>query len=290
MTQLETDKYLSHPEPFASDPEKIRARHESNRKAWNEGAQHSYSPKVNEIIEFIRSGKSSLHPVELTYLKEILPTCNLAIHLQCASGRDTLSLLNEGVRRVIGVDISDVHIANARRISSALDVPAEWYRCDILDTPAELDGTADLIYTGRGAINWLQDLNSWAQVCTRLLRPGGWVSVFDGHPFTWLFDEESTGYEYSGVNYFDHCESDSGWSPTYIGDIGIPVEQQARKYECLWPVSSVFKALTQAGLAVVHFGEHPEPYWEEFPNLRLELRGRIPNTFSMLARKLDQVK
>jgi hypothetical protein len=32
-------------------------------------------------------------------------------------------------------------------------------------------------------------------------------------------------------------------------------------------------------------GEHPEPYWEEFPHLKAELRGRIPNTFSLLARK-----
>jgi SAM-dependent methyltransferase len=183
------------------------------------------------------------------------------------------------------VDISDVHIDNARRISSALNAPAEWYRCDILDTPAELDGTADLVYTGRGALNWLQDLDAWARVIARLLRPGGAVSVFDGHPITWLFKMESTIYEYSGVDYFAHCESGAGWPDTYIGDIGIPVEQQARKYECLWPVSGIFQSLTRAGLAVVHFGEHPESYWEEFPNLKSELRGRIPNTFSMLARK-----
>jgi SAM-dependent methyltransferase len=286
MTQPDAEKYLSQPEQFARDPKEIRARHESNRRSWNEGALHGYTPLIGQVIEFIRSGKSNLHPVERTYLAEILPACDLVIHLQCASGRDTLSLLNEGVRRVVGVDISEVHIDNARRISSALNAPAEWYRCDILDTPVELDGTADLVYTGRGALNWLQDLNAWAQVCTRLLKPGGVLSVFEGHPFTWLFETESTAYEYSGVNYFNHCESNTGWPDTYIGDIGIPIQQQARKYECLWPVSSVFQALTHAGLVVIHFGEHPEPYWEEFPNLRPELRGRIPNTFSMLAKKI----
>jgi len=285
MTQSSDDNDLDRPEAFARDPDEIRARHESNRKGWNEGALHGYTPEIENIIEFIRSGKSNLHPVERTYLAEILPECGLAIHLQCASGRDTLSLLNEGVKRVIGVDISDVHIDNARRISTALDAPAEWYRCDILDTPAELDGSADLVYTGRGALNWLQDLDGWAQVVARLLKPGGVVSVFEGHPFTWLFKMESSTYEYSGVDYFAHCESGAGWPETYIGDIGISNEEQARKYECLWPVSSVFQALTRAGLSVVHFGEHPEPYWDEFPNLKPELRGRIPNTFSMLAKK-----
>jgi len=285
MTQSDEEKYLIQAESFTHDADEIRARHESNRQSWNEGAQHGYTPNIDHVIDFIRSGKSSLHPVERTYLAEILPACDLAIHLQCASGRDTLSLLNEGVKRVVGVDISDIHIDNARQASQALNAPAEWYRCDILDTPAALDGTADLVYTGRGALNWLQDLDAWAAVVARLLKPGAFVSVFEGHPFTWLFQMGSATYEYNGVDYFSHCESESGWPDTYIGDIGIPVEQQARKYECLWPVSSVFQALTRAGLAVVHFGEHPEPYWDEFPNLKPELRGRIPNTFSMLAKK-----
>ncbi len=286
MTQPSDDNDLGQPEQFARNLDEIRARHESNRKSWNEGALHGYTPEIDNIIKFIRAGKSNLHPVERTYLGGYLPTTDLAIHLQCASGRDTLSLLNEGVSRVIGVDISDVHIDNARRISTALNAPAEWYRCDILDTPAQLNGSADLVYTGRGALNWLQDLEGWGQVIARLLKPEGVVSVFDGHPFTWLFKAESTHYEYSGITYFRHCDSGAGWPDTYIGDIGIPIEQQARHYECLWPLSSIFQALTRAGLAVVHFGEHPEDYWDEFPNLKPELRGRIPNTFSMLAKKV----
>ena len=286
MTQSNDDKFLMRPEPFAHDAPEIRARHESNRKSWNEGAQHGYTPRNDLTIEFLRSGQSSLHPVERTYLAGYLRSCDLAIHLQCASGQDTLSLLNEGARRVVGVDISDVHIENARKISSALNAPAAWYRCDLLDTPAELDGSADIVYTGRGAVNWIQDLDAWARVVARLLKPGGVVSLFEGHPFTWLFEMEAADYEYSGLNYFTHCESASGWPDTYIGDIGIPVGQQSRKYECLWPLSSVFQALTRAGLVIVHFGEHPEAYWNEFPNLKPELIGRIPNTFSMLAKKV----
>ena len=275
----------SHSEQFAQTEQEIRTRHEANRLSWNEGAAHGYTPEIQHTIEFLSSGKSNLHPVERSYLGPILPGLGLAIHLQCASGRDTLSLLNEGVQRVIGVDISDVHIANARQISAALQARAEWYRCDLLDTPASLDGTADLVYTGRGALCWLQDLDSWARVVARLLKPGGLVSVFDGHPFTWLFKPEASTYEYNGIDFFRHCESGVGWPDTYIGDIGIPAEQQARKYECLWPVSSVFQALTHAGLAVIHFGEHPNSYWEEFQHLRPELHGRIPNTFSLMARK-----
>jgi SAM-dependent methyltransferase len=273
-------------EPFAETPDEIRRRHESNRLSWNEGASHGYTPQIDETIEFLRAGKSNLHSVERTYLADILPGCDLAIHLQCASRRDTLSLLNEGVRRVIGVDISDIQIENARRTSAALNAPAEFIRCDILETPTTLNGSADLVYTGRGAINWLQDLKAWAHVVFRLLKQGGWVSVFDGHPFTWLFDQEAESYQYNFNDYFSTCESSVGWPSSYIGDIGIPLEQQSHKYKCLWPVSSVFQALINAGLVVVHFDEHPETYWDEFPQLKPELRGRIPNTFSILARKM----
>lgn len=285
MTQPTEDSLAWHTFPAAQTMDEVRALHESNRRSWNEGALHGYTPENDATIEFLRSGHSSLHPVERTYLADILPGCGLAIHLQCASGRDTLSLLNEGVQRVIGVDISDVHIDNARKISAALNAPAEWYRCDILDTPAELNGTADLVYTGRGALCWLHDLDAWAQVIARLLKPGGVVSVFEGHPFTWLFQTEAETYLYNGVNFFDHRESGTGWPDTYIGNEGMPVEEQSIKYECLWPVSRVFMALVRAGLTVVHFGEHPEPFWDEFPHLKPELAGRIPNTFSLLARK-----
>ena len=48
---------------------------------------------------------------------------------------------------------------------------ATWVEADVLDVPHELDGTADLLYTGRGAIIWLQDLDRWAAVLRRLLAP-----------------------------------------------------------------------------------------------------------------------
>ncbi|MBI4927215.1 MAG: class I SAM-dependent methyltransferase, partial [Anaerolineae bacterium] len=254
----------------------------------NEGALQGYTPQIAETIAFIRDGGSNLHPVERSYLGNLLPTVETAIHLQCASGRDTLSLLNEGVKRVVGVDISDVMIDNARQTSTALNAAAEWVRCDILDTPHELDGTADLVYTGRGALCWMQDLQGWARVIARLLKPGGYFSVFDDHPANWLFDaEKSTDtYVYSGLNYFETCISGMGWPSTYIGELEIPIEKQGRKYERLWTLSQIFQAVTQAGLSVIHFGEHPDPYWELFPHLQPELQGKIPLTFSLLARKV----
>jgi len=280
----------SQPNPDPQNEAEVRALHEANRAGWNEGAIH-YTQSIAETIEFLRAGKSNLHPVERHNLVDCLGNfhtwCKTAIHLQCASGRDTLSLWNEGVEQVIGVDISDVHIENARKISAALNAPAAWYRCDVLDTPPELDNTADLVYTGRGALCWLHDLNAYAKVVYRLLKPGAVYHVLDDHPAAFLFDTEAETYQYSGITYFGGVEASAGWPTTYIGDsIGIPLEQQATKYERGWTLMDIFNALSSAGLVVEYLGEHPDAYWTVFPNLRPDLRGRIPLTFSILARKV----
>ncbi|MGV8084606.1 MAG: methyltransferase domain-containing protein [Coriobacteriia bacterium] len=272
------------PLPPARDSSEVRARHEGNRAAWNEGAC-AYTAGIDNTIAFLKEGNSNLHPIERANLGDLRAWCHTAIHLQCASGRDTLSLWNEGVQRVIGIDISDVHIDNARRTSVALGAPAEWFRCDVLDTPHTLDGTADLVYTGRGALGWLHDLDAWAAVVYRLLKPGGVFHVLDEHPANWLFDTEARTLVPTGIDYFSHGETSKGWPATYIGDIGVPVERQATKYEHLWTLSAIFQALRGAGLTVEQLGEYPDPYWDAFPNLPPDLARRIPMTFSMLARR-----
>jgi len=263
----------------------IRERHESNRQAWNEGAAASYARMVDEVVDFIRSGQSSLHPVERENIGQLLAGMQRVIHLQCAGGRDTLSFLNEGVAEVVGVDISDVMIESAQRATDALGARATWYRCDLFDTPHDLDGTADLVYTGRGAIIWMQDLAPWAAVVARLLKPGGHFHVLDNHPLLYLFDDTNQELRWSGQDYLEGGGYSQGWPSEYIGDIGKPLDEQARAHERGWPIASVFNALTAAGLRVEYIGEHREGYWSEKSYLPEGIRDAIPLTFSMLARK-----
>lgn len=287
MAKKETESILGVPfrlEAATDDAAEVRRRHDANRRAWNEGAA-AYTRSFDDTLAFLQAGNSNLHPVERANLGALRAWCDTAIHLQCASGRDTLSLWNEGVRQVIGIDISQVHIGNARRLSEALAAPAHWYCCDVLATPHELDGTADLVYTGQGALCWLHDLTGWAAVVCRLLKPGGILHLFDDHPLTWLFDLDAETYTASGFDYFAHSESSQGWPATYIGSAGGPVAQQTRKFERVWPLSAIFQALRGAGLCIEHLGEHQDGFWNNFPNLRPELRGRIPLTFSLIARR-----
>jgi SAM-dependent methyltransferase len=271
-------------EPPAESEREVRARHEANRCAWNQGATE-YRRQFEETLAFLRAGGSNLHPVERANLGDLGTWCDSAIHLQCASGRDTLSLWNEGVKRVAGVDISDLHIENARRLSDALGAPATWYRCDVLDTPRELDGTAGLVYTGRGAVCWIHDLAGWARVAYRLLRPGGVFHIFDSHPAIALFDLDAETLVPTGYDYFEHGEENRGWGSNYLGDLGLPLAEHAPKHERQWTLGAMFQALRDAGLVIDRLGEHREQYYDEFPRLRPDLRATLPLTFSIMARR-----
>ena len=271
----------------AGDTDDVRARHAENRIAWNEGAR-GYSEDNDNRVRWLRAGESSLHSVERANLARVGPLaqwCRRAIHLQCASGYDTLSLYLEGAQEVIGVDISDVHIDNARQTSDQLGFPASWYCCDILDAPTELDASADLLYTGRGALCWLHDINAWAAVCARLLRAGGVLSLFDDHPASWLFDPESEELQASKLDYFRHAEAVRGWPDEYLGDLGKDDSQHTVKHARLWPIGDVFQALTGAGFVVEYLGEHNDEYWASFPKLSAVDKATLPLTFSILARR-----
>jgi SAM-dependent methyltransferase len=274
-------------EEAARTDAEVRARHQENRRAWNEGA--AWYTAANEVrVADLRAGRSNLHPVERRNLARVGPLqdwCRRAVHLQCASGYDTLSLLLEGAHEVVVVDISDVHIENARWTSQQLGMPATWRCCDVLDTPHDLDGTADLVYTGRGAIYWLHDLNGWAQVVARLLRPGGVLSLLEDHPVTWLFSQDTPTLTPSGNDYFTHAEWNKGWPDSYIGELEVPTEAQTAKHERLWKLSDVVNALVEAGLNVTYLGEHRDEYWEAFPKLSAEEKAKLPMTFSVVARK-----
>jgi SAM-dependent methyltransferase len=194
-----------------------KQRHQANRAAWNEAAQH-YKLEIEQDIAFLRAGGKNLMAPELRLLADLGAWCRRAIHLQCAGGRDTLSLWNHGAAEVIGIDISDTMIACASAKSEALGAPAQWYCCDVLDAPHELDGTADLVYTGRGALNWVMDIEAWAQVVARLLKPGGGrLYVFEGHPLDWGLEMTATGELVLTGDYFSQAiEKHQGWSPDYI--------------------------------------------------------------------------
>src|SRR5438874_382138 len=64
-----------------------------------------------------------------------------------------------------------------------------------------------------------------------------------------------------------------------------PQAAQAHKHERQWTLGHIMNALIDAGLLLERFEEHPEQYWNPFPNLPREIANRLPYTFSLLMRQ-----
>ena len=255
--------------------------HAANRAAWDEAAER-YEGWLDAAIALIRSGGTSLFPVEVELIGDLRGRCRRAIHLQCAGGRDTLSLWNLGADEVIGVDISPRMLDLAARLTAATGAPARWIESDVLDTPHELDGTADLVYTGRGSIIWLQDLDAWAAVLHRLLAPSGRLVIFDGHPAEWLFDADEDGHWIAtDYDYFGGPEASKGWAPEYIDRLSIDEDDQGWKFARAWTLGEIVTALLGAGLKLERVAEHPVDWWAGHRDVRPEERGRVPLSFSV---------
>ena len=258
--------------------------HAATRLAWDEAAER-YERWLPEAIELIRSGGTNLFGVEVELIGDLHGRCRRAIHLQCAGGRDTLSLWNLGADEVVGVDFSPRMLELAARLATATGAPARWVLSDVLDTPHDLDRTADLVYTGRGSLIWLQDLDAWAAVIARLLAPSGRFVLFEGHPIEWLFDVDDEGrWIATDYDYFAGPEASRGWAPEYIDRLSIADAQQSWKFARAWTLGEVITALLGANLRLERVAEHPMDWWGGHGSVRPEDRGRVPLSFSVVGR------
>src|SRR4029079_11123182 len=257
---------------MADDPELIRrptaaelgdvpTMHAANRVAWDQAAER-YEGWFDEAVALIRSGGTNLFGVETELIGDLHGRCRRAVHLQCAGGRYTLSLWNHGADEVSGVDFSPRMLELAARLTAATGAPARWILADVLDTPAELDGTGDLVYPGRGSLIWLGDLDAWAAVIARLLSPTGRFVLFEGHPVEWLFDADADGnWVRTQSDYFAGPEASRGWAPEYIDRLSIADADQSWKFARAWTLGEVITALLGADLRLEQVAEHPVDWW-----------------------------
>jgi hypothetical protein len=49
---------------------------------------------------------------------------------------------------------------------------------------------AHVVFTSYGVLCWLHDIEAWAGIVSRYLKPGGTFFMAELHPFIWVFDYE----------------------------------------------------------------------------------------------------
>ena len=256
--------------------------HEENSVAWDIVARAKYEAEMEEHIAFLRSGGHTLLAPEIEALRPHLSRADV-VHLQCSHGLDTLGLLNLGAGSVTGIDISPAMIRQAQQKALALGRPATFVCADVLEVPTRFDGSADIVYTGKGALPWIMDLTAWAKVVARLLRPGGRIFIFEGHPLDALWEREADLLELrQDAGYFDLVPRENPGFPAAVVERELG-PQRPRLVEQFWSPADVITSLLSAGLTLELFQEHPLLFWKQFPRWSEELIGRLPHSYSVLA-------
>lgn len=240
--------------------------HEANRISWNAATEAHNSHKQDQA-KFFREGGQTLYPEEMSLLGDL--NGRSLVHLQCNAGQDSLSLVKMGAT-VTGVDISDVAIDFAQKLSADSGIPATFYRADVYDWLAETAaGTQrfDIVFSSYGALCWLSDINTWAKGVAAILNPGGRVVLVDFHPYSMVFgDDWSPAYDYfqqgKPMEWDDGIGDYVAMAGESLAPSGYLAGEESFKnphpsYEFQWPVSEIITAILDAGLRLTTFKEYP---------------------------------
>jgi SAM-dependent methyltransferase len=262
------------------DAVRVDARSERNRMAWDVAAR-KYVEESDDLLGTAQAG-SSLLASERELLQPILQTADVVVHLQSGHGLDDLDLARAGDGTVVGVDFSEVTASAAKHRAEEMDLNVRYVLSEC--TRAGLRGNvADLVYTGKGALMWLPDLNAWATEVARLLRPGGHLFLHEAHPAAclWTRDIDHPRIEPSR-SYFAETRVNDTFPASAIDHFAPGAQLDAVEWQ--WTFADILNAVTTAGLELRHLGEYPEPFWRPTGQAIPAWTGRLPNSFSLLAR------
>lgn len=255
-----------------------------NRRSWNARVEPHLNSAFYDVSGFL-AGKTSLQEIELGILGDIRD--KRILHLQCHFGQDTISLARMGAR-VTGVDLSDTAIEAANNLAERAGAKADFICCNIYDLPQFLDETFDLVFTSYGTIGWLPDLDRWAGIISRYLKPGGKFVFVEFHPVIWMFDDEIKQIGYDYFNTGPIIETNEGTYADREADISL---------QCvMWnhSLGEVVNSLIESGLSLDSLEEYDYSPYNIFVN-PVEIKpGRyrvghidhlIPMVYSIVATK-----
>lgn len=269
---------------------------ETNRAWWDERVPSHADSEMYDLDGFVDgTTPDRLRPYEGDELG-VDPAGLDFLHLQCHLGTDTLSWARRGAK-VTGLDFSAPAIEQARALARACAIDAEFIQADVFDAVEALGGrTFDVVYTGIGAVTWLEDIDRWARTAAALVRPGGVLYLVEIHPFLWVFDHD-TDEPSVAWPYFGPVTTDTA-AGSYT-DRALKTTNNTT-WERNWGFGSVLTAIVGAGLVIELVAEHPVgveshwPFMEQVPG-RPDLwrlpddRPSLPLSWSVRARKPARV-
>lgn len=258
---------------------------EENRKLWNELTNvHMKGSSFYPIDEFLK-GKIVLKNIEKTEVGDVKGKDLL--HLQCHFGMDTLSWARLGAN-VTGVDISDEAIEQAKKLSTAINVEADFLRSDILELEGKINKKYDIVFASYGALYWIPNLKKWMQIASSYLKENGFIYIIDGHSIgDWLnrcdLEKSILNHKFS---YFDRSTQKYETTQDYADPT---FKSKASEFGWHYTLSDLINAISSAGLMIDHFNEFPS-FDMIYDNGSLKPVGEVSNYPVMFSIKASKGK
>ncbi|ACU76554.1 Methyltransferase type 12 [Catenulispora acidiphila DSM 44928] len=260
---------------------------EYNRANWDERVPIHVDGTFYDLAGFV-AGRETLEAFELAEVGDVHGKSLL--HLQSHIGTETLGWARHGAV-VTGLDFSGAAMEAAAALADRIGVAgSRWVTSNVYDAAEALGGEQfDVVYTGKGALCWLPDIERWARVAASTVKPGGFLYVSEFHPFGNTLDDESG--RTVAYDYFDR--SPQVWDePGTYADFEAPTEKNV-SVEFSHGIGEIVSSLIGAGLRLEFLHEFDMTLFQRFRALerrdgvyRLpEGTPRVPLMFSLRAAK-----
>jgi SAM-dependent methyltransferase len=231
----------------------------ANRALWDEWTRiHETSGFYD--LEGFRRGGVRLRDFEIADVGPV--EGKTLLHLQCHFGIDTLSWARLGAR-VTGADFSPKAVELATGLAAELGLDARFVCSNLYDLPSVLDGAFDVVYTSRGVLGWLPDIEGWARVVAGFVKPGGVFYIHEVHPVAQVWEEENVapGELRLRYPYFTQAQ------PLAFDVQGSYADRDAdvsadKEYGWNHSMAEIVTALATAGLRIDLLREFPYTEWE----------------------------
>jgi SAM-dependent methyltransferase len=230
-----------------------------NRERWNELTPLHLRSEYYDVEGFKRGG-SRLSDYEVEEVGDVAG--KKLLHLLCHIGLDTLSWARLGAN-VTGVDFSQEAVDVAGSLAIELGLQARFIASDVFNLPDVLTDEFDVVYTSRGVLGWLPDLNRWAEVVARFVTPGGIFYITEIHPIAQVFDEQAGTTDLKVT--FPYFTTEDPIPIITQGSYAARDADVKNRMEFGWPhgVGEVATALVRAGLRIDFLHEFPFTYWDK---------------------------
>jgi SAM-dependent methyltransferase len=151
--------------------------HFGMQEAWDR-ASKVYLERRGDDVRAVSYGNLAPSDDTLALLGDL--TGGRVLDIGCGGGQNAVACALAGAA-VVGVDVSEVQLAAARRLAQAHGVAVEWRQGDALGIAAEQAASFDCVLAIQ-VLPYVDDPAAVLRMARALLRPGGMLIMSMDHP------------------------------------------------------------------------------------------------------------